>query len=146
MKLFDSNLILWMLMATFFSACGSHSSDFSTGIDVKNPLPPCPDSPNCVRITKQYPALIDTTWESVLKTLQAMKPYDIELMPDNYRTDAVFLVLFFKDDMALQLQEGGADSTYLHIRSSSRVGYSDLGVNRRRVEDFLERMEKALKD
>ncbi|WP_310682428.1 DUF1499 domain-containing protein [Aliifodinibius sp. S!AR15-10] len=129
-------------MASLFSACGSRSSDFNTGVEVTNPLPPCPDSPNCVRISQQYPQAIDAVWETTLSVLQAMRPYDIELSPDEYRINSVFLVVFFRDDMAVQLEEMDSTTTYLHIRSSSRVGYGDMGVNRRRVEDFLERMKK----
>ena len=41
----------------------------------------------------------------------------------------------FVDDLELHLR---ASSNLVAIRSASRVGYSDLGVNRRRVEQLRE--------
>jgi uncharacterized protein (DUF1499 family) len=32
----------------------------------------------------------------------------------------------------------------VHVRSASRLGYSDLGVNRKRVEDIRARLQQAL--
>jgi len=37
----------------------------------------------------------------------------------------------FKDDLELQVD---ADAGVVHVRSASRVGHSDLGANRKRVE------------
>lgn len=127
------------------TACGSRPSDFKTNVEVKNPLPPCPDSPNCVRITKKYSMDKDDAWKQTISVLQAMKPYDIDLTPDEYRLDAVFLVVFFQDDMNIKLETADSTSTYVHIRSSSRVGYTDFGVNRQRVQEFLNRFEKRVK-
>lgn len=144
-------------MVFLLSACGSRSSDFTGTPGVENPLSPCPDSPNCVRITETYPGSIDEAWEAVLTALKEMKPYDIEMSPDEYRVDSIFLVVFFRDDMAVQLEapkesspgsesarEKGSDASgetaYIHIRSSSRAGYYDFGVNRRRVKEFLEKL------
>ena len=42
-------------------------------------------------------------------------------------------ILRFTDDIALLVDE--ADDV-THVRSSSRVGHSDLGKNRKRVEDM----------
>jgi uncharacterized protein (DUF1499 family) len=41
------------------------------------------------------------------------------------------LILRFVDDVEFLFDR---DSQVIHVRSASRVGYSDLGVNRRRVE------------
>ncbi|MFH5831155.1 DUF1499 domain-containing protein [Halalkalibaculum sp. DA3122] len=144
MKIPAAQLLIFQLMIYFFSACGSQSSDFPSRKDLNNPLPPCPESPNCVRLTEQYPASVDATWEIALKILQAMKPYNIELTPDTYRIDAIFMVVFFQDDLTLQLEEAENNNTYLHIRSASRVGHSDFGVNRRRVRHLLQQMENRL--
>lgn len=140
-------------MSLLFSSCGSTSADFPTDTEVENPLPPCPDSPNCVRITDSYHGSIDAAWQAVLTALQEMKPYDVEIRADEYRVDTIFLVVFFRDDMAVQLEASGTqaegrerdleppgETTYVHIRSSSRLGHYDFGVNRRRVKVFLEKM------
>jgi uncharacterized protein (DUF1499 family) len=39
----------------------------------------------------------------------------------------------FVDDVELYLDE---PARTVHFRSASRIGYSDLGVNRRRMEEF----------
>jgi uncharacterized protein (DUF1499 family) len=44
----------------------------------------------------------------------------------------------FADDVELLLDESAG---VIHVRSSSRVGYSDMGVNRRRVEEIRARYE-----
>lgn len=46
-------------------------------------------------------------------------------------------VFRFIDDVELQLLD---DGTTLHVRSASRVGYGDLGVNRKRVEAIRRRI------
>ncbi|MDZ7693297.1 MAG: DUF1499 domain-containing protein [Balneolaceae bacterium] len=68
----------------------------------------------------------------------------MELSPDEYRIETVFLVVFFLDDMIVQLYEADRSSTLVHIRSASRVGYSDIGVNTRRVRYFLKLMKRKL--
>jgi uncharacterized protein (DUF1499 family) len=42
----------------------------------------------------------------------------------------------FVDDMEFRM---AAEENAIHVRSASRVGYSDLGLNRRRVEDLRSR-------
>lgn len=131
-------------MASLFAACGSRSSDFTDSVERENPLPPCPGSPNCVRITREYPDSIDVMWGTTLSVLKQMKPYDLDITADEYRIDAIFLVVFFQDDLAIKMEEKEPDKTYLHIRSSSRLGRNDFGVNRRRVKEFLEKMSTGL--
>jgi len=40
----------------------------------------------------------------------------------------------FVDDVEFYFMKKQADTTIIHIRSASRIGYSDLGVNRKRIE------------
>lgn len=146
MKTATQNLLILSVLASLFTACGSRSSDFTNSVDRENPLPPCPDSPNCVRITRDYPDSIDVIWETTLSVLKQMRPYDLDLTADEYRIDAIFLVVFFQDDMAIKMEEKEPDGTYLHVRSSSRLGYHDFGVNSRRVKEFLEKMSTGLNE
>ena len=128
---------LIIMSASFLSGCGSKSDDFESEPGTENPLPPCPDSPNCVRVTKALSVSIDDAWSVVLQAVDEMDPYDINLVPDEYRLETVFLVVFFRDDMVLVLEERDTGDTLVHIRSSSRVGYYDFGVNRKRVKRLL---------
>ena len=48
----------------------------------------------------------------------------------------------FKDDVEVYIDES---SNLVHFRSASRVGYSDLGVNRKRYEAFALALAKEAK-
>jgi uncharacterized protein (DUF1499 family) len=117
-----------------------------------SPLPPCPDSPNCVRTARAFAADADTLLMAAQRALAAMGPVELTLEPEAARLHAVFRVaLVFKDDVsvAVTTDDGGGggaapDRATLHVRSASRLGYSDLGVNRRRVDRFFERLAAEL--
>ena len=51
------------------------------------------------------------------------------------------LLLRFVDDVELFFDD---EVKTIHFRSASRVGYGDLGVNRRRMEDIRSRVEGKL--
>jgi len=44
----------------------------------------------------------------------------------------------FEDEVVLRARPDGADRTLIDMRSVSRVGIGDLGVNAQRIHDFLE--------
>ena len=106
-----------------------------------NPLPPCPASPNCVRLSRHFDLPAETLFDRAQKALEALGPSELKAAPKKRRLDAVFTVFVFKDDVALCLEPHETGSV-LHIRSASRTGYSDLGVNQRRVEGFFRTLEK----
>lgn len=126
-------------MAKPFFFSGSSSDHFEQQINILNPLPPCPDSPNCVRIsrTSQQPAEI--IFEAAKSAVNKMNPVKVTLSENPLRIDVVFKVFIYKDDFSLLVENNnnGKLSTRIYIRSASRAGYSDLGVNRRRVKRFL---------
>ncbi|MFQ5568071.1 MAG: DUF1499 domain-containing protein [Rhodothermales bacterium] len=102
----------------------------------ESPLPPCPGTPNCVRETHYFGTDATTLFEQARTALHTIGASQLRVHPETRRIDAVFTALVFKDDVALVI-EPHADGSVLHIRSASRVGYSDLGVNRRRVRQFF---------
>lgn len=128
-------------MPFFFS--GSDSSQFKSNEVGNNPLPPCPDSPNCVRISRGFNFPKGRLWEAVNEVIELMNPSELEKDKTNLKLAAVFRVLLFKDDMTIQIEERDGHSL-LHLRNASREGYSDLGVNRRRVKRFLRLLQKKL--
>lgn len=110
-------------------------------------LAPCPDTPNCVssqapdRAHRVEPLPLVGTPEQALGRLREI----IEAMPRTVveesgkgRLKARFrsLVFGFVDDLELAADP---EAGVIHVRSASRVGYSDLGVNRRRVEEIRSR-------
>jgi len=98
----------------------------------------CPDKPNCV--SSQAGADDDihtitpipgTDWQTLQKAIGAAGGYIVQ--DDGHYLHATFtssLFRFVDDVEALRDDAEGV----IHIRSASRVGYSDLGVNRKRVE------------
>jgi uncharacterized protein (DUF1499 family) len=53
------------------------------------------------------------------------------------------LLYGFKDDMVVRIQES-PQGTRVDVRSKSRVGRSDLGVNAKRIRTFLTKLRSAL--
>ena len=103
-------------------------------------LRPCPGTPNCVcseRPESPYfvePLIIkgppQEAWERAKDLIQSLGG-NIEKEEEGY-LHAVFTTVFlrFRDDVELRIEK---EKVYIHIRSSSRVGYYDFGQNRKRV-------------
>ncbi len=109
-----------------------------------NPLPDCPDSPNCERVSQAHDAPADTLYEATVRALDALGPVALQHRPDARRASAVYRVaLVFKDDVAVAVDTTEQGSR-LHVRSASRVGHSDLGVNARRVDRLLQTVASNL--
>lgn len=111
----------------------------------QNPLPPCPDSPNCERVGITFDATLEKLRESVIAALMEMNAETIETNDDTDRIDAVFKipVFGFRDDVAIAI-DGEAEPSIVYIRSASCEGYYDLGVNSRRVKKLIKNIQQAL--
>lgn len=120
------------------------SSDPATSPPASSPLPPCPEPSNCERISQNYPVPPEALYQAVQETLADLGPTELRLSPEERRAEAVYRVaLVFKDDVDAAVTAENNHSA-LHVRSASRVGSSDLGVNRRRVERLLSSIERYL--
>ena len=120
------------------------SSPSLPSADASNPLPDCPDSPNCERVSRSYDVPADTLFSATTQALDDLGPARLRVRPDSLGASAVYRVaLVFKDDVdvAVDTTETGGQ---LHVRSASRVGHSDLGVNARRVARLLRAVERHL--
>jgi len=112
-------------------------------------LAACPDSPNCVSSQSadprhaidplRYEGTAQKARERLVKAISGMKRVRIVMAEERY-IHAEFTSAFFRfvDDVELLLDEG---TRTIHVRSASRVGYSDFGVNRRRVEEIRVRFD-----
>ncbi len=123
---------------------GSTSDDFELPDDTANPLLPCPDSPNCVRVSKKFETSRDIIFKAAKSAIKKMGPVNMKIIDDPLRINAVFKAFIFKDDFVLLVESKSESSTVIHIRSSSRIGHGDLGVNRRRVKKFLRKLDEEL--
>jgi uncharacterized protein (DUF1499 family) len=111
-------------------------------------LAPCPTSPNCV--SSFEPAAdaehhiaplafppgargdASAAWAALERAVRAMERTNvITLRPDYLHAECASALMGFVDDLECLLDPG---ARVIHVRSASRVGYSDLGVNRARVE------------
>ncbi len=103
----------------------------------------CPESPNCLNSeyaddTSHYTAPIDISGMSTEEVTTAATAIITNMggtgitTNDNYIAATFSSNLFgFVDDLELRI-----DHPRLHIRSASRVGYGDMGVNAERVDAF----------
>ena len=116
-----------------------------TELGVKNGrLAPCPSSPNCVSSQSKDPehaveplsytksALRAMT--DLKKVILGMKRSKIVEERDSYlRAEFTSALWRFVDDVEFYFDEG---TQVIHVRSASRLGKSDFGVNRKRVEEI----------
>ncbi len=105
-------------------------------------LAPCPDSPNCVSSQAErdgqvvLPFTLDRpvgAAKSVLKQVIAALPRTRLICEEENYLHFEFRSLIFRfvDDVEFHFD---AAAKTIQVRSASRVGHSDLGVNRRRIE------------
>ena len=107
-------------------------------------LKPCPDTPNCVssqadkvsQFTQpiRYQAPADLAFNRLERAILALPGSRIIVREEQY-LHAEFHTrwLRFIDDVEAILD---AKNNTIHIRSASRVGYADLGTNRKRIESI----------
>jgi uncharacterized protein (DUF1499 family) len=113
----------------------------------ENPLPECPSSPNCVRLTQTCAADADRLFAAAKQAIDStggkLTEEDTTSDPALRTLRATYRAFVFTDDVVLAVEpyEGGSA---LHLRSASRVGRSDLGVNGRRAKKVVAAVEEAL--
>ena len=114
-------------------------------------LAACPSSPNCVSSDSndeghrvepfRVAAPAARTWEAIREAVAGLPRTQIVADTGEYlHAECASALLGFVDDLELHLRpvEG-----IVAVRSASRVGYSDLGVNASRVETLRQRLRRA---
>jgi len=125
---------------------GSRSTDFNEMMQSSdNPLPKCSDSPNCVRISLPRAQPTSRIYFLATQTVENLQPVELTASSTDLTINAVFEipVFGFRDDLQMII-EGEDRNHVLHIRSSSRTGYSDMGVNRRRIQKIIKSIREKL--
>ena len=113
-------------------------------------LAPCPPSPNCVSSQAHDPShaiapiwLVGDTehaWETLVRTVEETPRTEVTARRANSLSAEVTTRLMrFVDDLELWRRPGGR----VEVRSASRVGWGDLGVNRKRVEALRAKLAAA---
>jgi uncharacterized protein (DUF1499 family) len=103
---------------------------------------PCPASPNCVCsddasprhviASLRFTGPVDQAWSAAKQAVRALPGTRIISEKDDYlHAESTSALFGFVDDLELHLRREAGE---IAVRSASRLGRSDFGVNRRRVE------------
>jgi len=134
-----------ILVAGFVLGIKSKQSP-SLGL-VAGHLRPCPASPNCVsseaaksdaeHYIKPLPIRDGKAWPTMLSAIESTGGHI--MVNDGQYLHATFISALFRyvDDVEARLD---ASERVIHLRSASRVGHSDLGTNRKRIESIRARL------
>jgi uncharacterized protein (DUF1499 family) len=141
--------LLWLGQgSTVNAAIFSFAGDRPTNLGIHNgQLAPCPASPNCVSSQASDPQhqiapIIDRgdaapVWADLKALIVSLPNTQIVAETENYLY-AEFTSKFmgFVDDVEFYRTDGT-----IQVRSASRLGESDLGVNRQRIEMIREKLQ-----
>ena len=145
-------LIGAVLMAMSFSLTGCWWAGTKAGGVVDGKLAPCPDSPNCVSTQAaaddSYHRMDPISFTGSPADTQAVIMAAIESLPrtkvitadPTYVHAEVRSALWrFVDDMEFYID---AEAGLIQFRSASRLGYGDMGVNRKHMEELTAKIQK----
>ncbi len=136
-------LVLVLAVVALFGTRSYLSRSSPPTLDlVQGKLRPCPGSPNCVsseggmgeQVIEALPYRGDraASERALTAALATLERSSIQRRQGDYWHALQVSGLFrFIDDIELRFDDA---NRVIHLRSGSRVGYSDLGVNRKRSE------------
>lgn len=116
-----------------------------------NELKPCPISPNCISSMENgYCAvepfrLYDATSIDTEKLANLIKNLDerivVSYSENHIHAEISSKVFGFVDDLDLIIDK---EKQLIHLRSASRSGFYDFGVNRKRIENLRKFLKKSV--
>ena len=138
------------LIALILTGCSGMTDNKQDPATISE-LASCPSTPNCVSSVdagrSHYidPIAIegdpDAAWKTLLEILDADRSITITASEEHYiRAEAKTRILRFTDDVEFLLNRR---ANQIEMRSASRVGYSDLGKNRKRLDELRSKMRDA---
>jgi uncharacterized protein (DUF1499 family) len=130
-----------LLVMPLFSCAGKRPTNL--GVEASR-LAPCPSSPNCVSSDADNSAHSIAPfalavpsrdgWLAVRESVESLpRTKIISETADYLHAECTSAFFGFVDDLELHLRTAEG---VIAVRSAARLGYSDLGVNRRRIEDL----------
>jgi uncharacterized protein (DUF1499 family) len=139
---------LWLVPVLMVGCSGTRPS--TLGVK-EGRLAPCPNSPNCVSTQSTdekhridpiaYATSMEEARKRLEKIVRAMPRTKVVRLEEDYMHLECRSKLFrFVDDVEFWFDDA---NKVIHCRSASRKGYSDLGVNRKRVEQIREPFNAA---
>ena len=110
-------------------------------------LRPCPATPNCVcseqpgeaAFVEPFQSPPARAWANLRAAILELGGVIVEESSDYLRATFTTKVFRFVDDLELKMDAG---RMVIHVRSASRIGSSDLGLNRKRVEELRSRFNR----
>ncbi len=153
--LLSAIVILTVVVLVRFAMLGHGSKSGQAPGLVSGNLAPCPDKPNCVcsefsKDAAHYIAPLDYSGvpaeKALSELLQIIKELggEVVVANDEYIAATFSSSLFgFVDDVEYRLEPS---QKRIQIRSASRVGHSDLGVNRKRAEAMTRSFNQKRRD
>jgi uncharacterized protein (DUF1499 family) len=140
----DATRLGWVLIVLALGCAGTPPPKTPAGT-----LPPCPDKPNCVSSlapdedhrADPYRLGAGVDWAAVRAAVATMpRTAIVEERPGYLHAESHSRIFRFVDDLELLSSKSG---DRVDVRSASRVGYGDWGVNRARVESLREALAKT---
>lgn len=116
-------------------------------------LTPCPDTPNCVSSREDeheehrmdpipFAGSAEEAMTSITETVEEMTRAEIVGREGDYLSAEFTSRIFrFVDDVEFWVD---GEEGLIHFRSASRVGRSDMGVNRARMTEITTKLEAKL--
>lgn len=140
---------LAVVVALVVGGCSGGRPPLNLGV-TENGLAPCPGSPNCVssrtdaadrRVEPlRYDGDAARARVRLLEVLSGMERVRIVRSDDDYiHAEFRSAVFGFVDDVEFHFNPPGA----IQVRSASRTGYYDFGMNRARVETIRARFDMS---
>lgn len=137
----------WLTIATLLAGCSGTRPDGIGNLDsIKKQ---CPDSPNC--ISSFHPNDKDhyqdpikgadkTQFTQIKNIIKSRENAKVIKEEENYiYAEFTSRLMKFVDDVEFSYDESDQE---IHFRSASRIGKSDLGVNKKRVDSIIEELKK----
>lgn len=136
--------------ALLLGACARGAAPKAGGVTEDGKLAPCPTSPNCVSSFADADDAVhrvdvlpvtgsaEETMDALVRAIESMPRARIITREGAYlHAEFRSRLIGYVDDLELLVQ---AESGVVHVRSASRIGHSDLGANRKRVEALRARL------
>jgi uncharacterized protein (DUF1499 family) len=141
LKIIGISVVALLIVWTGWLAWLSHTSKTPDVQLVDGHLRPCPETPNCVSSESVAPlsrieplrfkGAPQAAWADLESSIRDLGGTVVEQREGFLRATFTSRVFRFVDDVEFRMV---AEEGVIHLRSASRVGRSDMGVNRERVE------------
>lgn len=146
------NNMIQIVLTSILLLTGCTGKTPKLGVDADQ-LKQCPMKPNCVNSQAEdnehfiEPIFITgaqlETKEHILEILKEFERSKITVVSSNYiRSEFTSMFFRFVDDVEFYFPETQSKEMLIHVRSAARVGHTDFGVNRKRIENIRHKLQQ----